>query len=97
LYPGHASCKTLSRGGRLERWLMYWSVLRCIVAVEYVDEYEWPVSCCTLFFHYLALPQTSGFVWLYTTHLCPFFVAHEHEIDTALAQLKTYLYSYVQQ
>ncbi|KAH9925034.1 TB2/DP1, HVA22 family-domain-containing protein [Epithele typhae] len=106
LYPGYASYKTLSQRpaneAELERWLMYWSVLGCIVAVEYVA--EWLVSWLplyypmkTLFLLYLALPQTSGSAWLYTTHLRPFFAAHEHEIDTALAQLKTYLYSYVQQ
>ena len=46
LYPGYASYKTLSQRPaseeELERWLMYWSVLGCIVSVEYVT--EWLVS-----------------------------------------------------
>ena len=46
LYPGYASYKTLSQRpaseADLERWLMYWSVLGCIVGVEYVA--EWLVS-----------------------------------------------------
>jgi hypothetical protein len=47
LYPGYASYKTLSQRpaseADLERWLMYWSVLGCIVGVEYIA--EWLVSC----------------------------------------------------
>jgi receptor expression-enhancing protein 1/2/3/4 len=46
LYPGYASYKTLSQRpaseADLERWLMYWSVLGCVVGVEYVA--EWLVS-----------------------------------------------------
>jgi receptor expression-enhancing protein 1/2/3/4 len=46
LYPGYASYKTLSQRPAseedLERWLMYWSVLGCIVGVEYAA--EWLVS-----------------------------------------------------
>lgn len=46
LYPGYASYKTLSQRPAseedLERWLMYWSVLGCVVGVEYVA--EWLVS-----------------------------------------------------
>lgn len=46
LYPGYASYKTLSQRPaseeELERWLMYWSVLGCIVGVEYAA--EWLIS-----------------------------------------------------
>jgi hypothetical protein len=46
LYPGYASYKTLSQRpaseADLEKWLMYWSVLGSIVAVEYVA--EWLIS-----------------------------------------------------
>ena len=46
LYPGYASYKTLSQRPaseeELERWLMYWSVLGCIVAAEYIA--EWVIS-----------------------------------------------------
>ncbi|KAI0752546.1 TB2/DP1, HVA22 family-domain-containing protein [Daedaleopsis nitida] len=105
LYPGYASYKTLSQRpaseAELERWLMYWSVLGCIVAVEYVA--EWLVSWLplyyplkTLFLLYLALPQTSGSAWLYHTQLRPFFAAHESEIDSALATGKVYILNYVQ-
>ncbi|KAI0357758.1 hypothetical protein OH77DRAFT_1502835 [Trametes cingulata] len=105
LYPGYASYKTLSQRpaseADLERWLMYWSVLGCIVAVEYVA--EWLVSWLpfyypikTLFLLYLALPQTAGAAYLYQTQLRPFFSAHEREIDSALAQFKAYLYASLQ-
>ena len=43
LYPAYASYKTLSKrpasDAELERWLMYWSVLGVILAVEYVAEW----------------------------------------------------------
>ncbi|KAH9917889.1 uncharacterized protein BXZ73DRAFT_20993, partial [Epithele typhae] len=75
----------------LKHWLMYLYVLRCIVAVKYVD--EWLATAVlplkALFLLYLTLPQTSGFVWLYVTHLFPFFEAHEYEVDAlTLSQLK---------
>ncbi|PCH36763.1 hypothetical protein WOLCODRAFT_140572 [Wolfiporia cocos MD-104 SS10] len=105
LYPGYASYKTLSQRPAseedLERWLMYWSVLGCIVAIEYVA--EWLVSWLpfyypikTLFLLYLALPQTAGSAYLYREHLRPFFATHEKQIDSALAQFKAYLYTSLQ-
>ncbi|KAL1948286.1 hypothetical protein VTO73DRAFT_12361 [Trametes versicolor] len=105
LYPGYASYKTLSQRpaseAELERWLMYWSVLGCIVAVEYVA--EWLISWLplyyplkTVFLLYLALPQTAGSAYLYHAHLRPFFAAHENQIDSALAQFKVYLYTSLQ-
>lgn len=105
LYPGYASYKTLSQRPaseeELERWLMYWSVLGCIVSVEYVAEwlvswlpFYYPVK--TIFLLYLALPQTAGAAYLYHTHLQPFFAAHESQIDSTLAQLKGYIYSSLQ-
>jgi hypothetical protein len=46
LYPGYASYKTLAQRPAseedIERWLMYWSVLGCIVAFEYIA--EWLIS-----------------------------------------------------
>ena len=57
LYPGYASYKSLSQRPAseedLERWLMYWSVLGCIVGVEYVAEWlvSWSVNLsCDLAF-----------------------------------------------
>ncbi|KAJ7216497.1 TB2/DP1, HVA22 family-domain-containing protein [Mycena pura] len=105
LYPGYASYKTLSQRPaseeELERWLMYWTVLGCIVGVEYIA--EWAVcwiplyyTLKTLFLLYLALPQTRGATHVYTTLLSPFFATHEREIDSALAQLRAYVYALVQ-
>jgi hypothetical protein len=45
LYPGYASYKTLSQRpaneADIERWLMYWSVIGCVVAIEST---EWLVN-----------------------------------------------------
>ncbi|KAF8065270.1 TB2/DP1, HVA22 family-domain-containing protein [Lyophyllum atratum] len=106
LYPGYASYKTLSQRPaseeELERWLMYWSVLGTLIGVEYLA--EWLVNWVpfyytikTLFLLYLALPQTRGSSYIYTTHLQPFFHAHETQIDAALAQLKARAYAFVQE
>ncbi|EIN14559.1 receptor expression-enhancing protein 4 [Punctularia strigosozonata HHB-11173 SS5] len=97
LYPGYASYKTLSQRpaseAELERWLMYWSVLGCIIAVEYIA--EWAISWIpfyytlkTLFLLFLALPQTQGATFIYTTLLQPFFHEHESEIDRTIASFK---------
>ncbi|KAJ6588532.1 TB2/DP1, HVA22 family-domain-containing protein [Mycena capillaripes] len=105
LYPGYASYKTLSQRPAseedLERWLMYWSVLGCIVGVEYVAEWVicwiplyYPMK--TLFLLYLALPQTRGSTYIYTIHLHPFFRTHESQIDSLLAQLRVYIYTFLQ-
>ncbi|KAF7329942.1 Protein YOP1 [Mycena kentingensis (nom. inval.)] len=105
LYPGYASYKTLSKRPaseeEIERWLMYWTVLGCIVGVEYVAEWAicwiplyYPLK--TLFLLYLALPQTRGATFVYQAHLRPFIAAHEADIDSALAQLRTYVYTVVQ-
>lgn len=106
LYPGYASYKTLSQRPAseedLERWLMYWSVLGCIVGVEYAA--EWLVSWVpfyylvkTIFLLYLALPQTRGSSYLYINHLEPFFHTHESQIDATLASFKTRIYAFFQQ
>ncbi|KAG7442875.1 uncharacterized protein BT62DRAFT_935603 [Guyanagaster necrorhizus] len=105
LYPGYASYKTLSQRPaseeELERWLMYWSVLGCIVAVEYIA--EWLISWIpfyyltkTLFLLYLSLPQTQGSTYLYINHLEPFFSTHEAQIDATTASLKAKLYAFIQ-
>jgi len=106
LYPGYASYKTLSQRPAsevdLERWLMYWSVLGCVVGVEYVA--EWLVSWIPLystfkaiFFLYLALPQTQGSTYLYTVHLRPFFVKHEGQIDMAILEVRVKVYRFLQE
>ncbi|KAI0049521.1 hypothetical protein FA95DRAFT_1594507 [Auriscalpium vulgare] len=106
LYPGYASFKTLSQRPAseedLERWLMYWSVLGAVVGVEYVA--EWLVSWIpfyypikTIFFLYLALPQTRGSSYLYITHLQPFLHSHESQIDATLASLRTRIFAFLQE
>lgn len=105
LYPGYASYKTLSQRPAseedLERWLMYWSVLGCIVGVEYIA--EWLVSWVpfyylvkTVFLLYLALPQTRGSSYLYVNHLQPFFHNHESQIDATLASFKSRIFAFIQ-
>ncbi|KAJ7594207.1 TB2/DP1, HVA22 family-domain-containing protein [Mycena floridula] len=105
LYPGYASYKTLSLRpspqAELERWLMYWSVLGCVVGVEILA--EWAISWIpfyytikTLFLLYLSLPQTQGSSYIYHYHLQPFFQSHELQIDAALASFKAKVYSFLQ-
>ncbi|THH05777.1 hypothetical protein EW145_g4544 [Phellinidium pouzarii] len=105
LYPGYASYKTLSQRpaseADLERWLMYWSVLGCIVGVEYVA--EWLISWLplyypmkTIFLLYLSLPQTRGSSYLYINYLEPFLKYHEPEIDATLVKLKARICTFVQ-
>ncbi|KAF4613019.1 hypothetical protein D9613_011086 [Agrocybe pediades] len=106
LYPGYASYKTLSQRpaseADLERWLMYWSVLGCIVGVEYLA--EWLVSWIPLystikaiFLLYLALPQTQGATYVYIVHLRPFFAKHEKQIDIAIAEVRGRVYRFIQE
>ncbi|RXW22724.1 hypothetical protein EST38_g3126 [Candolleomyces aberdarensis] len=106
MYPAYASYKTLSQRPAseedLERWLMYWSVLGCVVAVEYLA--EWLVSWVpfyftlkTLFLLYLSLPQTKGSTYVYLAHLQPFFSTHESQIDATLASFKAKVKAFVQE
>ncbi|KAL5520925.1 hypothetical protein ACEPAF_2928 [Sanghuangporus sanghuang] len=106
LYPGYASFKCLSQRpaseAELERWLMYWSVLGCIVGVEYVA--EWLISWLplyyplkTVFLLYLSLPQTQGSSYLYVNYLQPFFHSHEADIDATLVKVKTRVCTYLQE
>jgi len=106
LYPGYASYKTLAQRPAseedIERWLMYWSVLGCIVAVEYVA--EWLISWIpfyyfvkSIFLLYLALPQTRGSSYIYINHLQPFFHKHEAQIDATLASFKARIYMFIQE
>jgi receptor expression-enhancing protein 1/2/3/4 len=106
LYPGYASYKTLSQRPAsevdLERWLMYWSVLGCVVGVEYLAEWlvSWIPFYSTLkaiFFLYLALPQTQGSTYIYIVHLRPFFAKHEGQIDMAIAEVRTKAYLFLQE
>ncbi|KAG8969360.1 hypothetical protein FRC05_001099 [Tulasnella sp. 425] len=104
-YPAYASFKSLSRRpaeeAELVRWLMYWSVVGCIVALEHVA--EWTISWIpfywfmkAVFLLWLALPQTQGASYIYQAHLAPFLHNHEPAIDQGLAQFKSRLYTFVQ-
>lgn len=50
----------------------------------------------TLFLLYLVLPQTQGSTVIYRLHVAPFFALHEHRIDAALGELKTYILNFLQ-
>ncbi|KAG6890357.1 hypothetical protein C0992_002081 [Termitomyces sp. T32_za158] len=106
VYPAYASYKSLSQRpaaeADLERWLMYWSVLGCIVGIELLAEWllAWiPLyyTIKSIFLLYLVLPQTQGATYIYTAHLRPFFRAHEAQIDAALAQLRARAVRFVQE
>ncbi|KAG9027177.1 hypothetical protein FRB95_008013 [Tulasnella sp. JGI-2019a] len=105
VYPTYASFKSLSRRPaseqELERWLMYWSVVGCVIAVEYVA--EWAIRWIpmygfvkTVFLLWLALPQTQGATYIYQTHLSPFLTQYEPTIDSYLSQYKKKLYQHLQ-
>jgi len=106
LYPAYTSYKTLSKRPAsdtdLERWLMYWSVLGVILAVEYVAEwlvrwipFYWLIKM--VFLLYLALPQTQGSTYVYKVYLNPFLHEHEAEIDSTITELKTRVLTYIQE
>jgi len=80
---------------------MYWSVVGCVVAVEYVA--EWTVRWIplygllkTTFLLWLALPQSQGATYIYRTHLAPFLTEYEPTIDSYISQYKKKLYQYLQ-
>ena len=99
LYPGYASYKTLSQRpaseADLERWLMYWSVLGCVVGVEYVAEWlvSWYVSSLskenTPFTLGYLNPILSSRIPLYSTFKAIFF------LYLALPQTQGSTYIYV--
>jgi len=81
---------------------MYWSVLGCVVGIEYIA--EWLVSWIpfyytlkTLLLLYLVLPQTRGSSYIYVNHLSPFFRSHESQIDATLASLRARMYAFLQE
>ncbi|KZS88582.1 hypothetical protein SISNIDRAFT_475938 [Sistotremastrum niveocremeum HHB9708] len=96
LYPGYASYKTLSRRpadeAELERWLMYWSVLASLLAVEQVFPlifiFPFYSSVRLIFLLYLALPQAQGATYIYSVHLRPLLLHYERDIDGVLERAK---------
>ncbi|GAA5822668.1 hypothetical protein JCM11251_004334 [Rhodosporidiobolus azoricus] len=101
LYPTYASYKVLrlpsgsaeQRQG-LERWLMFWCVMCGVWVWEEVG--EWGVGWFPFYYEiktlailWLVLPQIQGSTYLYTNHLSPFLTAHESDIDTFVANLRS--------
>ncbi|QRV85033.1 TB2/DP1, HVA22 family domain-containing protein [Ceratobasidium sp. AG-Ba] len=106
LYPTYASYKTLSKRptqeADLERWLMYWSVMGCVVGVEYVAEWlirwiplYWEIK--TVFLLYLALPQTQGATAIYNNRLQPVLKHYEPQIDASVARLRSRAYVFMRE
>ena len=57
LYPGYKSYKTLSQRpaneADIERWLMYWSIIGCVVAIESA---EWLINWSVCQTHLVCFP-----------------------------------------
>ncbi|OSD03280.1 hypothetical protein PYCCODRAFT_1477145 [Trametes coccinea BRFM310] len=105
LLPSYATWKALAHRPlsepELERWGQYWAVVGAFVAVEYVTgwildwiPFYWEVR--TLFLLFLALPQTQGSSWVYTTYLQPFLLKNQADIDAGLAAAQTNALAFVQ-
>ncbi|KAK1236246.1 hypothetical protein PQX77_000508 [Marasmius sp. AFHP31] len=105
LYPAYSSYKTLSQRpaseADLERWLMYWSVLGSLLAVEMFA--EWSISWIpfyytvkTLLLLYLSLPQTQGSTFIYINYLSPLLHEHEDQIDRSMTKVRGIVWEFVQ-
>lgn len=80
---------------------MYWSVIGAFVAFEYVA--EWLISWLpfywefkTLFLLFLALPQTQGSTFIYTTYLQPFFIKNEAQLDAGIVSIQLNILNFLQ-
>lgn len=92
LFPLFASYKALktSDPAQLAPWLMYWSVLSCVVLAEswvgfvlvWVPFYAYIRLCFLL---YLVLPQTQGARHLYEAYLYPYLEENEVAIEDFIA------------
>ena len=93
LFPIFASYKALrtSDPALLTPWLMYWVVLSLLLTVEstfyfilgWIPFYAW----FRLMLHcYLVLPGFQGAQTLYQTHVHPFLLEHENELDTFISE-----------
>ncbi|KAI0361401.1 hypothetical protein OH77DRAFT_1417659 [Trametes cingulata] len=105
LLPSYATWKALAHRPisepELERWGMYWSVVGAFVAVEYVSgwlldwiPFYWEVR--TVFLLFLALPQTQGSTWVYTTYLQPFLLKNQADIDASISAAQTNALTFIQ-
>ncbi|KAI5480954.1 hypothetical protein MNV49_006764 [Pseudohyphozyma bogoriensis] len=95
VYPTYASYKAIKSNDlpKLEVWLMYWSVMGTVMALE--STVEWIFSWFPFYFEvktivilWLTLPQIQGSTYIYVAHLHPFLSSHESDIDAALADAK---------
>ncbi|KAI8990470.1 TB2/DP1, HVA22 family-domain-containing protein [Trametes punicea] len=104
LLPSYATWKALAHRPisepELERWAMYWAVVGAFVAIEYVSgwlldwiPFYWEVR--TVFLLFLALPQTQGSTWVYTTYLQPFLLKNQADIDASIAAAQTNVLTFV--
>ncbi|KAI5922467.1 TB2/DP1, HVA22 family-domain-containing protein [Camillea tinctor] len=92
LFPLFASYKALktSDPAQLTPWLMYWSVLSCVVLVEswtewflvWVPFYSWMRM---FFLFWLVLPSTQGARQLYEAYLYPYLAENEAAIEDFIA------------
>ncbi|TFK36875.1 TB2/DP1, HVA22 family-domain-containing protein [Crucibulum laeve] len=105
LLPCYSTFKALSHRPlsepELQRWSMYWCVIGTFVAFEYLAEwliswlpFYWEIK--TLFLLFLALPQTQGSTFIYTTYLQPFFVQNEADLDAGIISMQSNALSFVQ-
>ncbi|KJR86314.1 HVA22 domain membrane protein [Sporothrix schenckii 1099-18] len=108
LFPVYASYKALNTAdpAQLTPWLMYWVVLACVLLVE--SWTDW-ILVWVPFYHYfrlffllyLVLPQTQGARVLYQSHVHPWIVEHETQIDeligSAYARLRSAGMHYLKQ
>ncbi|KAI0375207.1 hypothetical protein BV20DRAFT_255170 [Pilatotrama ljubarskyi] len=105
LLPSYATWKALAHRPisepDLERWGMYWSVVGAFVAVEYISgwlldwiPFYWEVR--TVFLLFLALPQTQGSTWVYTTYLQPFLLRNQADIDASISAAQTNVLTFIQ-
>ncbi|KAL8283609.1 hypothetical protein RQP46_005404 [Phenoliferia psychrophenolica] len=96
IVPLYQSYKAIKSGDatRMETWLMFWTVMGCIMAME--STVEWLFSWFPLYFEFktvvilwLTLPQIQGSTYIYVAHVSPFLAAHEDEIDAAVSNAKS--------
>ncbi|TFK30813.1 hypothetical protein FA15DRAFT_684022 [Coprinopsis marcescibilis] len=106
LLPSFATFKALSRlphsEPEVQRWGMYWAVVGWFVAFEYLA--EWVISWFpfywelkTLFFLYLALPQTQGSTFIYKNYVQPFLTKNEAALDEGINALQSNALAFIQQ
>lgn len=102
MYPAYQTFKALDgkdKEARLQL-LRYWAVFATFSAAEFYTDmlvswlpFYYEVKMLILL--YLSIPFTKGSSTVYEMHMKPWLRAHQEEIDEAIAQLKSSLFSYV--